>query len=96
MNASNDKKKSKDASEESEKQNERKNGLTCWLYKEKHPLKHYHKFKMEPVKDKIDFATKEKICKNCFSKTHLVKDCICSMKCCVDSCSKRYHILLHL
>ena len=38
MNASNDKKESKEASEEPEKQNETKNDLTCWLYKEKHRL----------------------------------------------------------
>ena len=33
MNASNYKKESKEASEEPEKQDERKNGLTCWLCK---------------------------------------------------------------
>ena len=38
MNASNDKKESKEASEEPEKQNETKNDLTCWLCKEKHRL----------------------------------------------------------
>ena len=49
---------------------------------------------MKPVKDRIDFAAKEKICKNCFSKTHLLKDC--SIKCRVDGCSKKHHTLLHL
>ena len=55
-----------------------------------------HEFKMKPVKDRIDFAAKEKICKNCFSKTHLLKDCICSMKCRIDGCGKKHHTLLHL
>ena len=96
MDANDDKKESKRALEEPEKQNERKNGLTCWLYKEKHRLMDCHKFKMKPVKDRIDFAAKVKICKNCFLKTHLLKDCICSMKCRVDGCGKKHHTLLHL
>ena len=96
MNASYDKRESKGASEEREKQNERKNGLTYWLCKEKHRLMDCHKFKMKAVKDRIDFAAKEKICKNCFSKTHLLKDCICSIKCCVDGFGKKHHTLLHL
>ena len=45
---------------------------------------------MKPVKDRIDFAAKEKICKNCFSKTHLLKDCICPIKCRVDGCGKKH------
>ena len=96
MNVSNDKKESKEDSEELKKQNERKNGLTCWLCKEKHQLMYCHEFKMRPVQDRIDFAAKEKICKNCFSKTHLLKYCICSMKCRVDSCGKKHHTLLDL
>ena len=51
---------------------------------------------MKPMKDRIDFAAKEKICKNCFSKTHLLKDCICSIKFRVDGCGKKHHTLLHL
>ena len=43
-------------------------------------------FKKKSVKDRIDFATKEKICKNCFSKTHLLKDFISQMKCRVNGC----------
>ena len=66
MNATNDK-ESKEASEEPEKQDGRKNGLTCWLCKEKYRLMDCHKFKMKPVKDRLDFAAREKTCKNCFS-----------------------------
>ena len=51
---------------------------------------------MKPVKDRIDFAAKEKICKNCFSKTHLLKDCICPIKCRVVGCGKKHRTLLHL
>ena len=95
MNVSNDK-ESKKASEEPEKQNERRNGLICWLCKEKHRLMDCHEFKMKPEKDRIDFAAKEKICKNRFSKIHFLQDCIYSMKCRVDGCGKKHHTLLHL
>ena len=53
LNASNNKKESKKASEELEKQNEKKNGLTCWLCKETHQLMDCHQFKIKPAKDRI-------------------------------------------
>ena len=96
MNTSDDKKETKGALEKPEKQNERKNVLMCWLCKEKHRMMDCHKFKMKLVKDRIDFAAKEKICKNCFSKTHLLKDCICSIKFRTDGCGKKHNTLLHL
>ena len=62
MNASDDNRASKKASEEPEKQNGKKNGLTCWLCNKKHWLMDCHKFKMKPVKERVDFVAKEKIC----------------------------------
>ena len=53
-------------------------------------------FKMKPIKDRIDFATQDKICKNRLSKTHLLKYCICSMKCRFDGRCKKHHTILHL
>ena len=96
MNASDHYKESKKALEETEKQNEKKNGLRCWLYNNKHQLMDCHQFKRKPVKERIDFVTKEKICKICFSIIHLLKDCICSIKCRVDGCGKKHHTLLHI
>ena len=55
-----------------------------------------YKFIMKPVKGRIEFAAKGKICKNCFSKTHLLKDFICSIKCRVDGCGKKHLSVLHL
>ena len=56
----------------------------------------YYKFIIKLVKGRIEFAAKEKICKNCFSKTHLLKDFICSIKCRVDGCGKKHLSVLHL
>ena len=63
MNASDDKKESKKALKEPEKQNQNKSGLIYWHCKEKYQLMDCHKFKMKPVKDRIVFAA-------CISKAH--------------------------
>ena len=87
MNASDDKKESKAASEQPEMQNERKNRLTCWLCKEKHRLMNCQKFKMKLVKDRIDFAVKDNFCKKFFFQKLIcwkICICICSIKCRVD------------
>ena len=48
-NASAVEKESQRAPEEPEMQNEKKNGLTCCLCKEKHRLMDCHKFKIKPM-----------------------------------------------
>ena len=40
--------------------------------------------------------SKRKSVKIWFSRTHLLKDCICSIKYRVDGCGKKHHTLLHL
>ena len=52
-------------------------------------------FKDKSVEERIDFATKEKLGKSCFSKGCMTKHCICKLKCRANSCGKRYHKLLH-
>ena len=52
-------------------------------------------FKDKSIEERIDFATKEKLCKNCFSKGHTTKDCICKLKCRANSCGKKHDTLLH-
>ena len=64
MKAQDDKKESKKASEEPEKQTEITNGLTSQLCKEKHQLMDCHKFRINPEKDRINCADKEKVCKS--------------------------------
>ena len=53
-------------------------------------------FKNKTVEQRIEFATKEKLCENCFSKTHTTMDCIFKLKCRVDQCGKKHHTMLHL
>lgn len=47
------------------------------------------------ITERIDFVTKQRLCKNCFSKTHVIKDCICKWKWRTNLCGKKHHTLLH-
>ena len=51
-------------------------------------------FKKMSVTNRIDFEKNQRLCKNCFSKTHAIKDCICKWKCRANLCSKKHHTLL--
>ena len=47
------------------------------------------------ITKRIDFVTKQRLCKSCFSKTHAIKDCICKWICTANLCGKKHHTLLH-
>ena len=81
--------------DQSGKQMKNQEKMSFWLCKQKHRLMDCPQFKDKSVEERIDFATKEKLCKNCFSKGHTTKDCICKLKCRVNSCGKKHHTLLH-
>ena len=50
------------------KQMENQEKMSCWLCKQKHCLIDCPQFKDKSVEERIEFATKEKLCKNCFWK----------------------------
>ena len=62
--------------DKSKKQMENQQKMNCWLCKQKHRLMDCPQFKDKSVEERIDFATKVKLCKNCFLKGHTTKDCI--------------------
>ena len=74
---------------------EKQEKMSCWLPKQEHHLMDCPQFKDKSVEDRIDFATKEKLWKNCFSKGDTTKACMCKLKCRANSCGKKYHTLLH-
>ena len=69
--------KNKYKKEEPSKPEHNKEKLTCWHCEDKHRLMVYSQFKKMSVTKRIDFVTEQRLCKNCFSKTHVIKDCIC-------------------
>ena len=95
-NADKKEKEKEKGPDEQKLERDKRNSLMCWLCKKKHRLMDCKEFKKKSIKDRIDFSTKEKICKNFFSKTHLLKDCICQMKCRINGCGKKHHTMLHL
>ena len=81
--------------DQSKKQMENQQKMNCWLCKQKHRLMDCPQFKDKSVEERIDFATEEKLCKNCFLKGHTTKDCIWKLKCRANSCGKKHYTLLH-
>ena len=94
-NCLNKESKSDEKKDQKGKQMENQEKMSCWLCKQKHHLVDCPQFRDKSVEEKIDFATKEKLCKNCFLKGHTTKDCICKLKCRANSCGKKHHIILY-
>ena len=55
--------------------------LKCWFCKNNHWLMDCPGFKNGNISEKRQFAKENKLCFNCLSKTHIVKDCKLSFKC---------------
>ena len=45
--------------------------------------------------DRKQFVIHQKLCFNCLSKHHHIKDCISEFTCRHESCDKKHHTLLH-
>ena len=67
----------------------------CWLCGNNHRLKDCRRFISKSVSDRKQFIKEHKLCWNCLSKKHAVKECKSKFSCSKDSCNKRHHILIH-
>ena len=52
-------------------------------------------FKGKTADEKKDYIKSERLCYNCFSKGHNLKDCKSKYRCCIDNCNKRHYSLIH-
>ena len=52
-------------------------------------------FKNRSISERRHFVKENKLCFNCLSKTHIVKDCKSSFICREQNCDKNHHTLLH-
>ena len=68
--------------------------FTFWTCKKDQKLMFCDEFLNKDVSDCKRFVTDQKLCFNCLSKNHHVKDCISEFTCCPESCGKRHHTLL--
>lgn len=65
----------------------------CPLCDCEHKIAHCQKFTKLPRTDKLTFITNKKLCYNCFSSRHHVRQCPSKFSCCI--CKKRHHTQLH-
>ena len=68
--------------------------LKCCLCKNNHRLMDCPSFKNKSISERRHFVNESKLCFNCLSKTHIVKDCKSSFICCEQNCNKGYHVFL--
>ena len=54
-----------------------------------------NKFKNKSIEVKIKIVKEQRLCWNCFSKVHVLKDCKSSHRCKVSGCNQQHHTLLH-
>lgn len=73
--------------------NEKNTSVKCSLCSKAHYVSRCYTFLKFSNKSKMDFVTKNKLCKNCFSKHHTDSNCTSKRNC--NSCSQRHHTLIH-
>ena len=69
--------------------------FACWACKNDHKLMFCDEFLNKNVSDRKQFVIDRKLCSNCLSKNHHVKDSISEFTCRHESCGKKHHTLLH-
>ena len=72
--------------------NKKFNFLAC---KNDHKLMFCDEFLNKYVSDRKQFVIDQKLCFNCLSKNHHVKDCISEFTCRHESCGKKHQAVLH-
>ena len=72
--------------------NKKSNCLAC---KNDHKLMFCDEFLNKYVSDRKQFVIDQKLCFNCLSKNHHVKDCISEFTCRHESCGKKHQAVLH-
>ena len=69
--------------------------LKVWLCKNNHRLMDCPSFKNKSIFERRHSVKENKLCFNCLSKTHIVKDCKSSFICREQNCDKEHHTLLY-
>ena len=72
----------------SEKEEKKLQGLKCWLCSENHRLNDCKVFLSKSAKDRKQYIKEQKLCCNCLSNKHMVKECKLKFPSSKDSCKK--------
>ena len=73
-----------------------KKKFTCCSCKNDHKLMFCDEFLNKDVCNRKQFVINQKLCFNCLSKKHHVKDCISEHTCCHESCGKITHYSMRI
>ena len=68
--------------------------IKFWLFMKSCQLMDWINFKGKAIDERKDYIKLERLCYNCFSERHNLKDCW-SKYCHVDYCNKRHHSFIH-
>ena len=69
--------------------------VSCWLCSQQDRLMECNKFKNKPIEEKIKKVEEQRLCWNCLSKGHVLKDCKSQHRCKVSGCNQQHHTLIH-
>ena len=70
-------------------------GLKCWLCRENHRLKDEKEILSKSLKERKRYIKEQKLCWNCLSNKHVVKQCKSKFSYSKHSCKNRHHTLIH-
>jgi len=69
--------------------------LKCYCCSDDHKLTKCETFLSKTLEAKNDFVKEHKLCWNCLSKGHMIKECKSQYRCRTNNCNQRHHTLLH-
>ena len=68
--------------------------IVCRLCNQPHKLMERKKFIKKNLQERKEFVSSNKLCWNCLSKAHFVKQCKSKYRCKIGKCGKHHHSLL--
>ena len=55
----------------------------------------FDNFKSKIADERKEYIKSKRLCYNCFSRGHNLKDCESKYCCRIDSCNKKHHYMIH-
>ena len=69
--------------------------IKCWLCTKLHRVMDYDNFKGKTADERKEYINSERLCYNCFSKGHNLKDCKSKYRCRIGNGNKKHDSLIH-
>lgn len=69
--------------------------VKCWLCSSDHRMNKCEQFISKSLEEKQKVVELYKLCWNCLSKGHIIKNCNSEVRCRMRGCGKKHHTLIH-